>query len=169
VDALVEQARAFAADAYGSDTELEHPLEVARLVESAGFWPEVTAAAVLHDLVEDTDVGLPEIESRFGREVAGLVAAMTEDDSIAGYAARKGEHRRRACAAGREAAAIFTADKLSNTRRMRLGRKRPDARKVGHYAATLELMRACYPDLPLLDPLAEELAALRADLRRSPA
>ena len=43
---------------------------------------------------------------------------------------------------------------------MRSGRKRRDARRIAHYAATLELMRATYPDLPLLDELAEALGAL---------
>ena len=61
------------------------------------------------------------------------------------------------------------ADKLSNARRMRRAAKQPDASKIAHYAATLELMRSTYPDLPLLDELEAELDGLRADLQRSPA
>jgi hypothetical protein len=52
---------------------------------------------------------------------------------------------------------------------MRRGQKQPDARKLGHYGATLEMMRAAYPDLPLLDELDSELRAVRAELQRSPA
>ena len=169
MDAVVEQARAFAARAYGSTTALEHPLEVARLVERADFRPEVVAAAVLHDVVEDTDVEVQQIAARFGSYVAALVSTLTEDESISGYAERKREHRRRACAAGREASAIFVADKLSNARRMRRAKKEPKARKVAHYGATLELMRSERPDLPMLDKLDRELQALRAELQRSPA
>jgi (p)ppGpp synthase/HD superfamily hydrolase len=169
VDDLVEQARAFAADWYGSDSELEHPLEVAQLVEAAGFEPDVVAAAVLHDLVEDTDADMRAIRMRFGPRVAELVSAMTEDESISGYRRRKREHRGRVSRAGRDAAAIFVADKVSNSRRMRRGQKRLEARKLGHYAATLELMRSEWPDLPLLGELERELDAVRVDLQRLPA
>jgi hypothetical protein len=52
---------------------------------------------------------------------------------------------------------------------MRRGLKEPDAGKFAHYAATLDTMRAAYPDLPLLDELDAELHALRGELQRSPA
>jgi hypothetical protein len=52
---------------------------------------------------------------------------------------------------------------------MRRHAKQPEVRKIAHYAATLELMRSRYPDLPLLDELDEVLRALRSDLQRSPA
>jgi (p)ppGpp synthase/HD superfamily hydrolase len=159
---LVERAREFAAEAYGSRGELEHPIEVAGLVRDAGFGEETQAAAVLHDLLEDTDVDAASIEAEFGSNVARLVSSMTEDESIEDYVARKDEHRRRVAAAGRDAAAIFVADKISNARRMRRGQKELEAHKVAHYAATLDQMRQEYPDLPLLDQLDEELTALRA-------
>jgi (p)ppGpp synthase/HD superfamily hydrolase len=166
---LPERARSFAADAYGSDRELEHPAEVAALVRGAGADEEVEAAAFLHDLVEDTDVELRDIAAAFGSRVAGLVGALTEDESIDDYVARKQEHRTRARDSGRDVALLFVADKLSNARRMRRAQKQPDARKLGHYGATLEMMRAAYPDLPLLDELDSELRAVRAELQRSPA
>jgi (p)ppGpp synthase/HD superfamily hydrolase len=159
---LVERARKFAAGAYGSRGELQHPIEVAGLLRDARFGEETQAAAVLHDLIEDTDVDAASIAAEFGSNIAALVSSMTEDESIEDYAARKDEHRRRAVAAGRDVAAIFVADKISNARRMRRGQKELDARKIAHYAATLELMRQVYPDLPLLDQLAEELTALRS-------
>jgi hypothetical protein len=163
----VHRAREFASEAYGS--KLEHPLEVAGLVRDAGFGEETETAAVLHDLIEDTDVDARAIEAEFGSNVAALVSSMTEDESIEDYAARKDEHRRRAAAAGRDVAAMFVADKISNARRMRRGQKEPDAHRIAHYAATLEQMRETYPDLPLLDQLDDELTALRADLQRCPA
>lgn len=152
------EARAFAAEAYGSEAELEHPDEVAALVGRDD--EELAAAAILHDLVEDTDVGLPEIAAQFGSRVAGLVGAMTEDESIERYKARKQEHRRRARESGRDVALLFVADKVSNARRMQRGQKEPDAKKIRHYRATLQMMRETYPDLPLLDELEKELAAI---------
>lgn len=118
---------------------------------------ELWAAALLHDLVEDTDVELADIADAFGSRVAGLVEAMTEDGSIADYGERKQEHRLRVRDAGRDASIVFVADKLSNARRMRRGQKEAEPRKLKHYAATLATMRDAYPDLPLLDELDEEL------------
>jgi (p)ppGpp synthase/HD superfamily hydrolase len=166
---LADRARQFGADVYGSREAPEHPLEVARLVRESGADEETVAAAVLHDVLEDTDVDPGEIEAKFGSRVAALVRALTEDESIADYEQRKDEHRRRVAAAGRDAALIFVADKLSNARRMRRNAKEPDMRKIAHYAATLELMRSRYPDLPLLDELDEVLRGLRSDLQRTPA
>jgi (p)ppGpp synthase/HD superfamily hydrolase len=160
---VAQDARAFAAEAYGSEEELDHPAEVASLVRSAGGDDDLEAAAILHDLVEDTDVELPQIAAAFGSHVAALVAAMTEDESIADYAERKEEHRCRARDAGREAALLFVADKLSNARRMRAGEKEPDARKLAHYARTLAMTRAAYPDLPLLAELDAELTSGRGE------
>lgn len=165
----MDHARAFAAHAYDAPAELEHPSEVAELVRQAGGDDELQAAALLHDVVEDTDVDVGQIAAEFGSHVAAVVAAMTEDESLDDYYERKQEHRVRARDAGREVALVFVADKLSNARRMRRAEKAPKARKVGHYGATLELMREAYPDLPLLDELDAELVALRAELQRSPA
>jgi (p)ppGpp synthase/HD superfamily hydrolase len=151
------RARAFAAAAYGSDEDLAHPDEVASLVGTAD--EGLRAAAILHDLVEDTNVDLPAVAAEFGSRVATLVGAMTEDGSIEDYAERKAEGRLRARDCGRDAALLFVADKLSNVRRMRRGQKEPDGRKLQHYRATLETMREAYPDLPLLDDLETELRA----------
>src|SRR3954467_13083475 len=154
---LASRARAFAAEAYGSDEDLAHPTEVATLVGPDD--EELWAAAILHDLVEDTDVELPQIGDEFGPRIEALVGAMTEDSSIADYAERKQEHRLRARDAGRDVALLYTADKLSNARRMRRGQKDPDEHKLAHYHATLQMMRDAYPDLLLLDELESELRA----------
>jgi (p)ppGpp synthase/HD superfamily hydrolase len=154
----VAQAREFAAAAYDSEAELEHPDEVAALVGAGD--EELQVAAILHDLVEDTGVQLADIAARFGSRVAGLVGTMTEDESIDPYEDRKHEHRQRARVSGRDVALLFVADKLSNARRMQRGQKEPDGRKIRHYRATLVAMRETHPDLPLLDELEAELAAM---------
>lgn len=158
----VQRAPAFAAEAYGSQSKLEHPSEVAALVREAGGDEDLQAAAYLHDLVEDTDVAPSDVEREFGPRVTELVAAMTENESIGDYAERKEEARCRARDAGRDAALLFVADKLSNARRMRRGQKKAEPRKLGHYARTLGTMSAAYPDLPLLDELDAELRARAA-------
>ena len=136
---------------------MAHPEEVAELARAAGGDEDMVAAALLHDLLEDTDADIDQIAAEFGLRVAALVAALTEDESIQDYRERKREHRARARAAGREVALLFVADKLSNARRMRRGEKEPDERKIEHYRLTLSMMGEAYPDLPLLDELRAEL------------
>src|SRR5688572_12310296 len=96
-----------------SDTDFDHPVEVARILHRHGYDEDVIAAALLHDAVEDTATGVGEIARRFGVPVARLVAIMTEDAAIEPYAERKAEHRRRLAGGGERAAAIFAGDKLA--------------------------------------------------------
>ncbi len=83
---LVEEAVALAAGAHrgqkrkGEDLPyILHPLEVMLITASMTAEPEVLAAAVLHDTVEDTPVTAEEIRERFGERTAALVASETED------------------------------------------------------------------------------------------
>ncbi|MGV8987324.1 MAG: HD domain-containing protein [Cypionkella sp.] len=55
-----------------------HLAEVAELVAGFGGAAEVVAAAWLHDTVEDCGVPAAEIVERFGPEVAGIVAEVTD-------------------------------------------------------------------------------------------
>ena len=56
-----------------------HPLEAAVIVGSMTDDRDVISAAVLHDVVEDTDITIEEIEERFGSRVRALVESETED------------------------------------------------------------------------------------------
>jgi (p)ppGpp synthase/HD superfamily hydrolase len=157
---MVSRANEFARQAYGPQADLAHPLEVSRLVESTGAPDELIAAALLHDVLEDTGTEPEQIAAGFGSRITALVCTLTEDETIRNYQQRKADLRSRACAAGPDAGLIFVADKLSNARRMRRGEKAFKKRKVAHYQATLELMRRELPGLPLLDELDSELVAL---------
>jgi GTP diphosphokinase / guanosine-3',5'-bis(diphosphate) 3'-diphosphatase len=57
---------------------INHPVAVAELVCSLGADTATIAAALLHDVVEDTPVTLADIEARFGPQVAGLVDGCTK-------------------------------------------------------------------------------------------
>ena len=59
-----------------------HPIEVLNLVryEAGVVDPDVLCAAVLHDVVEETDHDLDEIEDRFGSRVADLVRQLTREE-----------------------------------------------------------------------------------------
>ncbi len=58
-----------------------HPIEVARIcVEEIGLGPTAAVCALLHDVVEDTDVTLREIRDMFGERVALIVDGLTKLD-----------------------------------------------------------------------------------------
>ena len=154
---------------------VEHPMRVAALLEEHDYRQEVLAAALLHDVVEDSETNLDEVRAEFGDEVAGLVGALTDDESIDSYRERKAEHRERVAAADGEAMAIYGADKLTNSSTLRATYaeegeavreefKVPLELKLDVWEADLELLREKAPELPFLDDLEAELSALRASL-----
>lgn len=59
---------------YTFEDYVEHPMEVARIVRDTIYNKDMIAAAMCHDVIEDTDHSLAEIE-----EVAGAVAASYVD------------------------------------------------------------------------------------------
>src|SRR5919199_708229 len=79
---LLSSAYCFAREAHHGprrtgDTDLDHPVAVARLLYDAGFAEDVVAAALLHDVVEDsaTDVHEPGERLGAGRDTAAIFAA----------------------------------------------------------------------------------------------
>lgn len=92
-----------------------HPIEVAEILGNAGFRDEVVMAGYLHDTVEDTDLTLSDIEHRFGKDVARIVAANTEDKSKS-WEDRKLHTIKALEYATLEEKALVVADKLSNLR-----------------------------------------------------
>jgi len=59
-----------------------HPILVAAIVVSITDDESMAIAALLHDVVEDTNVSLEEISQRFGKDVAHLVSGLTKIDSL---------------------------------------------------------------------------------------
>lgn len=154
---------------------VEHPMRVAALLDEHGYRDEVLAAALLHDVVEDSETTLEELHEQFGAEVAGLVGALTDDESIDSYRERKTEHRERVAAADGEALAIYGADKLTNVSTLRDAyREKGDAvreefkvpieLKLEIWREDLELLGEKAPELPFLDELESELSRFRACL-----
>jgi (p)ppGpp synthase/HD superfamily hydrolase len=155
---------------------VEHPISVAALLDEQGYGgEEVLAAALLHDVVEDSETTLDELREKFGSEVAGYVGVLTDDQSVDDYRERKAEHRERVAAAPVEAMAIYGADKLTNTRTLHAAYaeegdavrdefKVPLELKLEIWELDLELLREKAPELPFLDDLEAELSRLRASL-----
>ena len=89
---LIRDALLFAADAheaagqtrkYTKELYFLHPVRVAVTVLDHGVADHVVAAALLHDVVEDTRVTLAELRVRFGGAVADLVYWVTNTATLA--------------------------------------------------------------------------------------
>src|SRR5579864_3728889 len=66
------------------DPYIQHPLEVALLLADMRIDADGIVAALLHDVVEDTDYTLDELSGQFGEEVANIVDGVTKFDTLAG-------------------------------------------------------------------------------------
>ena len=64
---------------------ITHPVEVAHIVTSLELDDDAICAALLHDVVEDTDVTRGDIVREFGEEIADLVDGVTKLGKIAHY------------------------------------------------------------------------------------
>jgi hypothetical protein len=155
---------------------MTHPAEVAHLLYDQGAADRLVAAGLLHDTVERTEATLGDLHQRFGRQVADLVGAVTEDPALGAYRARKAALRRQATSSGEEAAILFAADKVSKVRQYEAqiqsterGGDPPRPRRLHHYEQSLRRLERVIPAHPLVRRLRAELArvlALAADLAR---
>lgn len=60
-----------------------HPIAVAQIcVDEIGLGPTAVIAALLHDVVEDTDMELKDIEKLFGKKVAKIIDGLTKISGV---------------------------------------------------------------------------------------
>lgn len=81
---LIEKAYNLASEAHGDQRRVSgvpyilHPTSVACILVDLGMDTETIVAALLHDVVEDTDVTIEEITKMFGKEIAHLIDGVTK-------------------------------------------------------------------------------------------
>ena len=98
-----------------SSPYINHPISVAKIISEIGNVedPEVLAAALLHDTLEDTKTTPEELIDNFGERVCGLVQEVTDDKTLP-----KLERKQRQIDHAKEisegAALIKLGDKISN-------------------------------------------------------
>ena len=124
LQAILQAAR-FAAEKHAAQKRkgaaaepyVNHLLEVAHLVSMALAEPDpnLVIAALLHDSIEDVGVTRQEVAGKFGDDVAGLVAEVTDDKSLS-KAERKRLQIVNAPKKSVRAQILKLADKVSNLR-----------------------------------------------------
>lgn len=121
---LFDRAAKFAIDAHrGGERKgkgypyILHPMEAAVIVSSLTTDPEMLAAAILHDTVEDTEVTIEQIRREFGERVASLVChEISPLPHAAPWRDRKQAQADQIAAAPRDSKVVAIGDKLSNLR-----------------------------------------------------
>ena len=117
---LVNQAKRFAEKAHkgqvrklDSEPFMNHPTNVAAMLDAAGLDEIVVAAGYLHDVIEDTMVSADELETEFGRDVLQLVLGNTEDNCLSWDESRT-QTIKRAREGSLQLKALIAADKFDN-------------------------------------------------------
>jgi guanosine-3',5'-bis(diphosphate) 3'-pyrophosphohydrolase len=179
---LLARAFDFAAQAHASQVRrsgqefIYHPWGAAKILASLQLDEATLAAALLHDVVEDSETTVEDLRGQFGDTIADLVAALSDDESIESYRDRKDEHRARVAAVDGDALAIYAADKLTNMTTLHAAiegegmgvadeYKVPLTLKLEVWEADAAMLATTEPGLPLLDPLTEAITRLGADLK----
>ncbi|VAV86629.1 Guanosine-3',5'-bis(diphosphate) 3'-pyrophosphohydrolase / GTP pyrophosphokinase, (p)ppGpp synthetase II [hydrothermal vent metagenome] len=126
-EALLNKAYVYAMKAHGSQKRASgapyftHPLEVAQILTDFKLDAATIVAALLHDVVEDTDATSEEIEKIFGSDIATLVDGLTKIsrlDLVTKEAAQAENLRKLLLAVSQDVRVLMVklADRLHNMR-----------------------------------------------------
>ncbi len=102
-----------------------HPLQVAYIVADIGLDDESVCAALLHDVVEDTEITLQNIKDEFGEEIAEMVDGVTKlsklQENITIKERQVEDYRKMFLAMGRDIRVILIklSDRLHNMRTLK--------------------------------------------------
>ena len=118
-----------------------HPMNVAYIVSSLGLDDETVCAALLHDVIEDTDFTVEDLKKEFGDSIAEMVIGVTKLENIkfASIEERQVEnYKRMFLAMGKDIRVILIklADRLHNMRTLKYV---PRERQIDNAQETLDL------------------------------
>lgn len=174
----IDRAIAFAAKAHEGQSRkatdvpyISHPYSVGIMLLQAGCREDVVIAGILHDTVEDTPVTEKDIELAFGKNVAALVMAASEQDKSLPWEKRKQHTIDHLSQTSEEACQIICTDKLHNLRSMvsdyeKLGdslwerfNKGKD-RQEWYYRSLLTILEKKLPDQQMVQSFSIEMMKL---------
>ena len=187
--AAVERAFRFAIEAHADQRRasgepyVTHPVAAAHTLAELGLDPVAIQAALLHDIPEDTEYSLEDVEERFGAEVARLVDGVTKLSKFSAHSheERQAENIRKmflAMAEDVRVVLIKLADRLHNMRtiaglpaekQQRISRQTleiyaPLAERLGIWQMKWELEDLSFK---VLEPLAFRSLAQQLETRRA--
>ena len=144
---LLDQAYELAAKAHdgqmrrSGEPYICHPLNVAKLLVELGMDSQSVAAALLHDVVEDTAVTLEEIKSKFGPDVALLVDGVTKltKMTFSSLEEQKAENLRKMLLAMSQDVRVMIIKLCDRVHNMRTGDAWPEQKRRDKALETMEV------------------------------
>ncbi len=117
---LIERAAKIAALAHAGQVRkgdgspyVAHPFMLALMLVRNGFSDTPVAAALVHDVLEDTDFGEEKLREALGDEITGIVKEVSEDKSLV-WEERKEKYIEAVRRGSVEAKAVSLVDKIHN-------------------------------------------------------
>ncbi len=144
---LILKAYQFAKDHHANQKRLSgeeyiiHPLNVANILSQLGLDDETICAALLHDVVEDTDITRQDLTKEFGEEIANMVDGVTKLGKLQ-YTTREEQqvenYRKMFLAMGKDIRVILIklADRLHNMRTLKYLKR---DRQIANSQETMDL------------------------------
>ena len=125
----------------GRGFEAAHAASVAMIAADHGCDEDTVVAALLHDTLEDTDLGPDVIRSRFGDLVLAMVRDVSEPPKPRPWRARKEAYVEQLRVTPRDGArAVASADKIHNLSKMTEGLRAEGRSFVRPFSAPLDEM-----------------------------
>lgn len=136
---LIEKADQLAERAHAGQTRKEsdapyitHPRAVAQMLKDYGFEESVVAAALVHDVLEDTSVTQDELGAALGEEVLAMVRTLSYDKSLS-WEEQREAYAQAVRAAPEGVKAISIADKIHNAQSLISGLQRQGSDMWKHF------------------------------------
>ena len=145
--AMIDRAYALAEKAHGEQRRRSgepyicHPLSVAQILVELGMDSESIAAALMHDVAEDTPVTVAEIKQKFGPEVALLVDGVTKLTQIkfSNVEDRQAENLRKMLLAMSQDVRVMIIKLCDRLHNMRTGDAWPEQKRRDKALETMEV------------------------------
>lgn len=99
---------------HNSKPVLIHSIMVSMSLYSLGYSKDIVISAILHDLIEDTDIKYADIKESFGKNIADIVNAVSFDSGIKDKIKQTDELFSRITKLGYDAKIVKCADLYSN-------------------------------------------------------
>ena len=137
-----------------------HSLRVAGRAAALGYGDEIVIAAILHDLLEDTDCTAREIAEAFGEDMAAAVQALSFDRAISDRMERELRCIDSCARSGHIALVVKCLDTADNSAYFTLADADTQAYLRRKYAYLLEVCGREIPDTPACTALREAVARI---------